>query len=108
MSFIRKKFFFVFCAVAESTFNFEICMYLIKSIEGDMLLWYTPARSSFDVSFILPALKLSFESDNEQLSWLKQFEKSGVVTGETEEVYCHNQLCIMQFFTYFYIPIYSL
>lgn len=32
------------------------------------------------------ALKLSFESDDEQLSWLKQFERSGVKTGETEEV----------------------
>jgi hypothetical protein len=35
---------------------------------------------------IFPALKLSFESDDEQLSWLKQFERSGVKTGETEEV----------------------
>ncbi len=36
--------------------------------------------------FIFLALKLSFESDEEQLSWLKQFERCGVKTGETEEV----------------------
>ena len=33
-------------------------------------------------------LKLAFESDADQLEWLKQFEKSGVATGQTEEVTC--------------------
>lgn len=30
-------------------------------------------------------LKLAFESDTDQLAWLKQFEKCGVATGQTEE-----------------------
>lgn len=30
-------------------------------------------------------LRLAFTSDEEQLSWLKAFEKSGAVTGQTEE-----------------------
>ena len=45
--------------------------------------------SSF-YTYIFQALKLSFESDDEQLSWLKQFERSGVKTGETEEVLIFN------------------
>ena len=31
-------------------------------------------------------LRLAFTSDEEQLTWLKAFEKSGAVTGQTEEV----------------------
>jgi len=31
-------------------------------------------------------LRLAFTSDEEQLSWLKAFENSGAVTGQTEEV----------------------
>ena len=31
-------------------------------------------------------LRLAFSSDEEQLSWLKAFEKSEAVTGQTEEV----------------------
>lgn len=31
-------------------------------------------------------LRLAFTSDEEQLSWLKAFEKSGAVMGQTEEV----------------------
>ena len=31
-------------------------------------------------------LRLAFSSDEEQLSWLKDFEKAGAVTGQTEEV----------------------
>lgn len=31
-------------------------------------------------------LRLAFSSDEEQLSWLKAFEKAGAVTGQTEEV----------------------
>ena len=31
-------------------------------------------------------LRLAFSSDEEQLSWLKAFEMSGAITGQTEEV----------------------
>lgn len=34
----------------------------------------------------LSDLRLAFSSDEEQLSWLKAFERSGAVTGQTEEV----------------------
>lgn len=34
----------------------------------------------------LSDLRLAFSSDEEQLSWLKAFETSGAITGQTEEV----------------------
>ena len=34
----------------------------------------------------LSDLRLAFSSDEEQLSWLKAFERSGAITGQTEEV----------------------
>lgn len=46
--------------------------------------WQSSRWISYFILFI--ALKLSLESDDEQLSWLKQFERSGVKTGESEEV----------------------
>lgn len=43
------------------------------------------------ISHPFAGLKLALESDDEQLAWLKQFERSGVATGESEEVlrHCH-------------------
>ena len=37
-------------------------------------------------SLHLSDLRLAFSSDDEQLSWLKAFERSGAITGQTEEV----------------------
>ena len=50
-----------------------------------MITYETSSLFMFLIALII-VLKLAFESDSDQLSWLKQFEKSGVATGQVKEV----------------------
>ena len=51
-----------------------------------MITYETSSLFMFLIALII-VLKLAFESDSDQLSWLKQFEKSGVATGQVKEVH---------------------
>jgi hypothetical protein len=72
----------------DKRFSFFSIIIPFNMVANLFVLWSPEdcCQSLIDVVFILLALTLSFESGAEQLSWLKQFERSGVKTGETEEV----------------------
>ncbi|PFX30086.1 Glutathione peroxidase [Stylophora pistillata] len=55
----------------------EATMKLDRSVKFCLLLTFADIQRS--------DLRLAFTSDEEQLTWLKAFEKSGAVTGQTEE-----------------------
>ena len=57
-----------------------------RHLRSRYVRWTIADNHPQEFHFSSIVLKLSFESDDEQLSWLKQFERSGVKTGESEEV----------------------